>query len=259
MFQIHRLVLHGDGLLHRDDMHADPRAAGRHHLGDPRQGDKGHALEEGRHVRVIPQPRVAAVRQFFHIEKLRRTGHKHGQDIPTFRLRCGASVVIIVITVIILQQPYVTHLIQKLLKFFLAVLIDVIQFTQFRKGVGRPLFHGEPHFRHLLGDDLRKPPVLGILHLHPADHVSRHIRDLLPQRNDLLAGLLVMFVIRRPSVVLLHVKCHSCSPPVPIPVPHSPHSSTLQPSLHFRPLLCTIRKGNCALYGLLLFFFTLLN
>ena len=52
-----RLALGGDGLLNRDDMHADACASGRHHFGDAGQRQISHALEEvsrlGVHVGLL--------------------------------------------------------------------------------------------------------------------------------------------------------------------------------------------------------------
>ncbi len=46
-----RLALGRDGLFDRDDVHADTGASGRHHLGDARQRQVCHALEEVRRLR----------------------------------------------------------------------------------------------------------------------------------------------------------------------------------------------------------------
>ena len=46
-----RLALGRDGLFDRDDVHADAGASGRHHLGDARQRQIRHALEEVRRLR----------------------------------------------------------------------------------------------------------------------------------------------------------------------------------------------------------------
>lgn len=70
MLQIHRLVLHGNGLLHRNHMHADACPAGRHHLGDARQRYVGHTLKESRHIRVLLQSWVTSVGKLLHVEQL---------------------------------------------------------------------------------------------------------------------------------------------------------------------------------------------
>lgn len=68
---------------------------------------------------MIPKPGIASVRQLFHIEQLRRSGHEHGQDISAFCLLLGAPIVVIVIPVVILQQTDIAHFVQELLKFLL--------------------------------------------------------------------------------------------------------------------------------------------
>ena len=164
---------------------------------------------------MLLQTRVASVRQLLHVKQLRRSRYEHRQDISALRLLLGTSVVIVVISVIILEQADVTHLVQELLELFLPVLCDTVQLAHLRKRVRCPLLHLQSDIRHLFRDDLRQPPVLRILDLHAADHVSCHIGDLLAERNDLFARFLVVFVVRRPLVVLLHIKCHvssSCFP-----------------------------------------------
>ena len=46
-----RLALGRDGLFDRNDVHTDAGASGRHHLGDARQRQIRHALEEVRRLR----------------------------------------------------------------------------------------------------------------------------------------------------------------------------------------------------------------
>ena len=124
MFQVHGLVLHGDGFFHGDDMHTDACAAGRHHLGDAGQGDVGHAFEEGGHVGVVPESGVAAVGEFFHVEEFGGAGHEHGQDVAALGLGRGAAVVVVVVAVVVFQQADIAHLVQKFLEFLFAVFVD---------------------------------------------------------------------------------------------------------------------------------------
>ena len=70
-----RLVLHADGLLHGDHVHADARAAGRDHLGDLLQGQPGHIVEEHAKLRVLlHQIRV-------HVGEFAAARHEHGHKI----------------------------------------------------------------------------------------------------------------------------------------------------------------------------------
>ena len=51
MLDVERLVFHRNGLFDRNDVHTDAGASGRHHLGDARQRQIRHALEEVRRLR----------------------------------------------------------------------------------------------------------------------------------------------------------------------------------------------------------------
>ena len=73
--------LGGNCFLHRDNMHADPSAAGRHHLGNPCQGEICHAFKE-----------VGCLREHVSMfgmdhHNLRAAGDKHVQNPALFMIR----------------------------------------------------------------------------------------------------------------------------------------------------------------------------
>ena len=53
MLDVQALVLHGDGLLHGNDVHTHAAATGRHQMSFARQRHIGHPLEEGCQFRML--------------------------------------------------------------------------------------------------------------------------------------------------------------------------------------------------------------
>ena len=53
VLEVHGFVLGLDGLLDRDDVHADAGAAFRNHLGDARERELGHQVEECEELRML--------------------------------------------------------------------------------------------------------------------------------------------------------------------------------------------------------------
>ncbi len=125
MLQVERPRLHLNRLFHRNYMHTDPGASRRHHMGNPIQRDKGHALKKACQRRMFLQAYIS-LRGFFHIKQFRRTRHEHRQAVSAVRRSRNRTVMVIVIAIVILQKPNVAHLIQKLLELLFIFLRHII-------------------------------------------------------------------------------------------------------------------------------------
>lgn len=182
MLDVERLVLHRDGLFHRDDVHAHAAAARRQQMRLARQRHVGHALKELGELRMLLQPGVPArkLRILLHVEQLRAARYEHRQDIPPLRGRRSAPVVVIVVAVVIFQKTDVAHLVEQLLEMRLLLLRDLVHLPELFDGVGRAELHGQGDVGHLVGHDAGQPPVFRVFRAHLAELVVDDVRDLLP-------------------------------------------------------------------------------
>ena len=162
-------ILHLDGLLHRDDVHADARASGRHHGRRLREGPLRGLLEELRDGRVLLDLARA------HVEELGGAGHEHGQN-PLL----GAGGILPVV----LEQADIAHLVEELLE---RLGVHPGGLDRVGQGVGATHLHLEEDVGHLIGRDLGKRPVLEGLELLFAQQT---VGAVLAQRHDLLARVL---------------------------------------------------------------------
>ena len=168
VLHIDRLVRGRDGLLDRDDVHADTGASGRHHAGDLRQRQKRHALEKLRDLRV----RLHLLQ--VHVHQLRRTGHEDRQR-PLF--------VMVGVLPVVLEQADHGHLVKQLLHVdgILAYLL-----ADFGRCGRDTDLHRERKLRHLVGDDAGQAVILGRI-LVELGHAELHVhavRDLFAQLQD---------------------------------------------------------------------------
>lgn len=238
MLDVERLVLHRDGLFHRDDVHAHAAAARRQQMRLARQRHVGHALKELGKLRMLLQPGVPArkLRILLHVEQLRAARYEHRQDIPPLRGRRSAPVVVIVVAVVVFQKADVAHLVEQLLEMRLLLLRDLVHLPELFDGVGRAELHGQGDVGHLVGHDAGQPPVFRVLRAHLAELVVDDVRDLfaklqnfLPRRSLALGGggqrALLQFLIDHAFVsfffslcVRIRVQSQSASASTPSPV-----------------------------------------
>ena len=143
VLDIDRLVRGRDGLLDRDDVHADAGASGRHHAGDLRQRQKRHALEKLRDLRMLLD--LLQV----HVHQLGRAGHEDRQR---------PLLVVIGVLPVVLEQADHGHLVKQLLHVD-GVLADLLADLG-RRGRDAHL-HRECKLRHLVGDDAGQAVILG--------------------------------------------------------------------------------------------------
>ena len=173
VLDVHRLVLGLDGLLHRDDVHADPGASRRHHGRDVLQRQEGHPLKEGGHLRVL----VDLV--LLHVEEFGAARHEHGQNILFF---------VPLVLPVVFQQADVAHLIEQLLQLLGAPAGGLHQLGQ-RHGLAD--LHLEGHVRHLVGHKARQAPVFRVAAGHALQFGGNAVGDLPAQLQDFFPGLLV--------------------------------------------------------------------
>ena len=145
MLKVDGGVLRLNGLLHRDDMHADAGTAGRHHGGDLLQGQAGHTLEEVTHLGVLLQDGVV------HVGELGAAGDEHGQH-PL--LGTGG------VLPVVLDDAAEGHLIQETKEFFF---LHTGEFHKLRQSLGLAHLHFHCHFRHFVRQQQGKAPILGVI------------------------------------------------------------------------------------------------
>ena len=143
------LAVGGDGLLHGDDVHADAGAAGRHHLGDARQGQVGHALEEVGHLGGDGGDLGA------HVHDLGAAGHEHIQH--------PALLVVGVLAVQVLKVPLdEAGLAQGLQHQLQPVVLPAGQGLELGEGLGLALAHLQCQIQAVVGHGLAVA-ALGVL------------------------------------------------------------------------------------------------
>ena len=133
------LTLRGDGLLDRDDMHADAGAAGRHELRKACQGEIGHALKEvrglGEHVRLLGLDH----------HDLGAAGNEHVEH-PALLV---GGVLAVQVLPVILHQAALADGLQSLLQI-LPVELRVL-FRDLLKGHGYAALHGQGDIQDIVG------------------------------------------------------------------------------------------------------------
>ena len=211
MLDVQALVLHGDGLLHGDDVHTHAAATGRHQMRFARQRHIGHALKEGGQLRMLGKTLVVgnfaplvvagvlAAAAFIDVQQLRRAGYEHGHKVPPLGLRSGAAVVVIVIAVVVFQQTQERKPVQDLLKMGLALLGHVAELPEFRDGVGLAQAHGQHNVAHFVGQQSLQAPVFRILGGDFAEFVVNDVGDHLADLHDFFPWSLVPLGLRIPG------------------------------------------------------------
>ena len=167
MLYIHRLILHFNRLFHGDDVHADPRAARRHHGRHLLQRQAGHPLKKARQFRVLLK--LLAV----HIGKLRAARHKHRQHILLF---------VRGVFPVVFEDADHAHLIQQ---FFQRFCILAGRLHELRQRHRLAHLHFEGYLGHFIRHHAGEAPVFRVVRRHlMADTVG----DLLPELQNQLAG-----------------------------------------------------------------------
>ena len=169
MLDRHRGARGVDGLLDRDDMHANTGATGRHHRRGLRQWPLGRLLKE------LGVDRMLLELAHTHVEELGGTRHQHGQH-PLL----GALGVFPVV----LEQARVAHVVEHLLDIGLGHTGDLDHLGQ---RIGTAHLHLAEHLGLLVGRGLGKRPVLVAQQLVA---VQQAVGAMLAQFDDGLARML---------------------------------------------------------------------
>ena len=200
VLDIQALVLHGNGLLHGDNVHTDTAAAGRHQMGLSGQRHIGHALEEGGQLRMLLQAGIVgdlaplviagllAAAALVDVQQLCGAGDIHGHKVAPLGLGGGTAVVVVMVAIVIFQQAQECQLVQHLLEMLLVLLLHVAQLPQLGDGVGLADLHGQHDVAHLVGEQGLQAPVLGILRGDLAQLVLDDVRDHFADLQHLLPG-----------------------------------------------------------------------
>ena len=112
MFYVDGLVLHGDGLFHRNHVHTDAGAAHGHHGGNFLQREEGHALEEHGKLRMLVHE------LYVHVGIFRAAGNEHRHPVnAVLALKRGAGVralaIGVMVSIVILQHAQIRQLVQQ--------------------------------------------------------------------------------------------------------------------------------------------------
>ena len=169
MLNRHRGARGVDGLLDRNDVHADTGASGRHH----RRGAGQRAL--GCLLKKLGVDRVLLELAHAHVEELGRTRHQHGQH-PLL----GALGVFPVV----LEQTRVAHVVEHLLDIGFGHAGELDHLGQ---RIGTAHLHLAEHFGLLVGCGLGKRPVLVAQQLIA---MQQAVGAVLAQFDDRLARML---------------------------------------------------------------------
>ena len=169
MLNRHRRARGIDGLLDRNDVHADTGASGRHH----RRGLGQRAL--GCLFKELSVDRMLLELAHAHVEKLGRTRHQHGQH-PLL----GALGVFPVV----LEQARVAHVVEHLLDIGLGHAGELDHLGQ---RIGTAHLHLAEHFGLLVSRGLGKRPVLVAQQLIA---MQQTVGAVLAQLDDGLARML---------------------------------------------------------------------
>ena len=169
MLNRHRRARGIDGLLDRNDVHADTGASGRHH----RRGLGQRAL--GCLFKELGVDRMLIELAHAHVEELGRTRHQHGQH-PLL----GALGVFPVV----LEQARVAHIVEHLFDIGLGHAGELDHLGQ---RIGTAHLHLAEHFGLLVGCGLGKRPILVAQQLVA---MQQTVGAVLAQLDDCLARML---------------------------------------------------------------------
>ena len=201
MLDVDGLVLRLDGLLHRDDMHADACASRRNHRGDLLKGQEGHPLKESGKLRMFIDPALV------HVEEFRAAGNETGQHIAFFMV----WVLAVEILPMVLQQADLAHLLKELLQLFP---LYAGKLNELFERLRLAHIHLQGNIRHFIGNDARKAPVFRVLRGDALQFCGHPVGDLPAKLDDLLAGCGVVGDLKGQLALIQRELCfaHSFSP-----------------------------------------------
>ncbi len=187
VLKVHRLVLGVYRLLDRYDVHPYSVSALRYHLRDAGKRLEGHPLKEARNRGIFLYSVHGGV------EKLRRSRHEERDLIPLYpRLSLNRPVVVVVVSVVVLENPYDGHLLQKVVKVLgLHILVHLLKILE---GVGLSLLHLLKDAAHLGGEHLLEAPVLWVRGLDAHELVDENVRDLLAELTIALVRVFLALI-----------------------------------------------------------------
>ena len=148
MLDVQGLTLLGDGLFHRDHVEAQPRAAGRHHVGDGGQGQIGHLIGELTHLGM------GGLQLLVEHQVLRAAHHEHGDHI---------LLVMILIVPVVFHNAGLGQLVQQALHFGF---VPSQLLCQLRRGVGLAHLHFQHQLGHLVGENGVQHPIFRAALVH---------------------------------------------------------------------------------------------
>ena len=177
MLNVDRAVLHGNGLLDGNNVHADAGSSGRNQMRNLLQRQEGHALEEHGKLGMLIKALEVHVRIFG------GSGNEQRDPVAAvLRLIRGAgdrAVLCVFVAVIVFKDTDLGHLIQKSLEFLSSVRRDVVHAAELVKRIGLAHLHRERDVRDLIIDNTGKSPVLGIVRRNlMSDAVGDALREL---------------------------------------------------------------------------------
>ena len=159
------LVLRLDRLFHRDDVHTDAGASGRHHGSDLFERQERHALKERRDLRMLVDLRLA------HIKELRAARNELRQRPALFMVR----VLSVEIFPVVLNKTDVRHLGEQLFQLILALAGNG---GDLRGGFRLADLHLQRNVRHFVRNNTGESPVFRVVARNLADAVSNHRAEL---------------------------------------------------------------------------------
>ena len=209
VFDIDRLVLHGNGFFYGNYVHANSGAAHGHHGGDFLQREEGHALEEhGKLWMLVHELHV-------HVGVFCAAGHEHRYPVnAVLALKRGAGVralaIGVMVSVIVLQHAKIRQFVQQGIEvcFRRGIMLLAVEFMElvpgpvlahFERIAGKHVqeqvqrgFAGDGI--HLVLEDTGQAPVLRCLRGH-FDFAGNAVRDVADQLNELGIGVFVTKVL----------------------------------------------------------------
>ena len=208
MLDVHGLVLHRNGLFHRDDVHADAGTTHGYAGRDLLQREERHPLEEHGQFRML-------VHEFhIHVRVLGAAGNEHGHPIDAVLALVGRSghgaVLGIFVPVVILQHTEVGQFVQQGIEIRLggSIMVLAVEFMELVPGPVLADFDGvsRQHVQeevqgsfpgdgiHLIFEDAGKAPVLRGFRRH-LDLARDPVRDMAHELDEFRVRVLVPKVL----------------------------------------------------------------
>ena len=180
---VNGLVLHRNGLLHRDDVHSDSGSSRRNHGGHVLQRQEGHPLEEHGKLRMaVHQGRV-------HVGVLRRARYKERNPVlavlPVIARALDRAVLGVFVAVVVFQHAEIGELVEQFVEFFVSPGVVFFVVPLHKLAIWTVFAHRHRLFGHhvkqqverslpglgvhLVLEDARQSPVLRVIGGHTFD------------------------------------------------------------------------------------------